>query len=104
MNASHREAREAAAACGVAFQAPGFARRLRGGCRRGALVAPSPCARVQSHAACCVALRAVGCCVLLGFHRSSVRWVLPDVAGCFGLASVLPHCVVGPRSRDGFPS
>ena len=39
--------------------------------------------RVQSHAACRVALRAVGCSALLGFHRSSVRWMLPAVSGYF---------------------
>ena len=82
----------AAAGCRVAFRAPGFAPRLRGG--RGALVAYFSLVRVQPDAACCVALRVVGCDVSFCLHCSSVRWVLPAVSA-LGLASVLPFCVVG---------
>ena len=92
----------AAAVCRVAFPAPGFARRLCGGCGRGVLVASFSCVRVQSHAACCVALRAVGCCSLCCVHRSSVHWVLPAVAGCFGpcqCAFVLCCCWSAPPDR-----
>ena len=87
-----------------AFRALGFARRLRCGCGRGALVASFPRVRVQSHAACFIALGAVACSVLLCLRRSGARQVLPAVAGRLGLASVLLFCVAGPRSWAGFPS
>ena len=82
--ACHRRRRQLGA--GLPFGPWGFAWRLRDCCGRGALVASFPFVRVQSHDACQVALRAVGCCVLLCFRCSGARWVLPAVAvaRCFG--------------------
>ena len=50
-------------------------------------VASFPDVRVQSRALYSYALRAVGCCVMLCFHRPGARWVLRAVAGCSGPCS-----------------
>ena len=73
-----------AAVCHGAFRAPGFARRLRCGCGCGALVASFPRVRVQSRAACVIALGVVACSVLLCLRRSGARRVIPAVADWFG--------------------
>ena len=82
----------------VAFRPQGCAQRLRCGCGRSALVASFSGVRVQSYAFYSFAVRAAGCCVLLCFRRSSVRWVL-RLRPC-SCASVLCCCsaLVGPFS------
>ena len=62
----------------------GFARRLRFGCGRGALVASFRRVRLQSRAACFIVLGAVACSVLLCLRRFGARRVIPAVAGWFG--------------------
>ena len=74
----------AVAVCHGAFRAPGFARRLRCDCGRGALLASFPRVSVQSRAACFIALDAVACSVLLCLRRSGSHRVIPVVAGRFG--------------------
>ena len=86
------------AGCRVAFRAPGLAWCLRGGCDRGAVIACFPlsgCSLMLLGALLCTLLGAI-CCFI---SPSGV------CVGCFlllpaahGLASVLPICVVGPRS------
>ena len=53
-------------------------------------LASFPGARVQYHAFHSVALRAVGCCVLLCFHHSGAHWVFRAVAICLGSCSCAP--------------